>query len=188
MYKVDCNCVPGGCRIANIAQTAQQRWNLAKIITLAVRCREHYPLSFSRYLSHSIPPHYLVSSAHTRRPNICTHNHSFVDMSTYPHDPQNFNPYPSQRHAQEDYKDSYDDLIDEYASPYAATPRHKTYAVEAPPLAPADHRRGVSQKSFSGKLSNETLNDGLPAYPPLSSIKEIDTRSFLQKVCFCTSH
>ncbi|KAK0505938.1 hypothetical protein EDD18DRAFT_1121284 [Armillaria luteobubalina] len=72
---------------------------------------------------------------------------------------------------QSEVKASYDDLIDEYASPYAVNAHHKTFAVETPTMGAPQHRRGPStpmKTTFSSKQSNDTFRDQpQPLYPPL---------------------
>lgn len=112
-------------------------------------------------------------SAHTPYPEDSTHaQRSFYAL----------------QHAQEpEYKASYDDLIDEYAAPFATNARHQTYAVETP--TSKNHNRGPSfplskQSISSSKLSDETTQEPSShvSYPPLPPVKEVDTRSFWQKV------
>lgn len=93
--------------------------------------------------------------------------------------------HPQQHTQDPEYKASYDDLIDEYATPFAANARHQTYAVETP----TDHRRRPSfpmskQSISSSKLSDETAQDtpSHVSYPPLPPTKDVDTRSIWQKV------
>lgn len=100
---------------------------------------------------------------------------------SYPQQPQ-FDPHD------DEYKANYDDLIDEYASPYAANARHQTYAVEAPSLTTPQHRRGPSfplssqKPQMSSKHSDDTSHDLSPvAYPPPAPLT-VDTRGFWQKV------
>jgi len=83
----------------------------------------------------------------------------------------------------EEYKASYDNLIDEFAKPFTANTNHQTFAVETPL---ASHRRAPSfplHKSFS-KQSDDTSHEPLShvSYPPLPPVKETDTRSFWQKI------
>ncbi|KAG5648167.1 hypothetical protein DXG03_006122 [Asterophora parasitica] len=84
----------------------------------------------------------------------------------------------------EDFKSSYDNLIDEFAKPFTATSNHQTFAVEAPM---GGHRRGPSfplHKSFeSSKQSDDTSHEPISnvSYPPLP-VKETDTRSLWQKI------
>ena len=84
-------------------------------------------------------------------------------------------------HHSEDFKASYDDLIDEYSSPYASNARHQTFAVST---SPHTHRRGNSiplQKAFS-KHSDDTYDTSDIVYPPVMATKEADDRSVWQKV------
>ena len=83
---------------------------------------------------------------------------------------------------QDEFKASYDDLIDEYSAPYAANARHQTFAVGTPTQA---HQRGHSiplsnNSAFASKQSDDT-HDTAYNYPPAVPVKEIDTRSFWQK-------
>jgi len=82
--------------------------------------------------------------------------------------------------SEEDIKAPYDDLIDQYASPYATTDRHQTFSVDTPPISPKHHRRGVSYK-----LSEyETKTDETPhgSYPPPRPTIEKDTRTVWAKI------
>jgi len=85
-----------------------------------------------------------------------------------------------------DYKASYDDLIDEYAAPFAANSRHQTYSVETPTTN--NQHRGpypMGHKSISSwKLSEDTSHEPSQhvSYPPLPPMKEADTRSLWQKI------
>lgn len=84
-------------------------------------------------------------------------------------------------HHSEDFKASYDDLIDEYSSPYASNARHQTFAVNT---SPHTHRRGNSiplQKAFS-KHSDDTFDTSDIVYPPVMATKEADDRSVWQKL------
>ncbi|KAG9223045.1 hypothetical protein PLEOSDRAFT_1088423 [Pleurotus ostreatus PC15] len=104
----------------------------------------------------------------------------------YPNDSAPYQQHRQHAPYQQEYKASYDDLIDEYATPYGATSGHKTFNVETP--LTSDLRRGPTisglQKptQFSSKQSEET-DFGAPyvGYPPPVPLKEIDTRTFWQK-------
>jgi len=99
--------------------------------------------------------------------------------------------YPSQSEYDlnnNEFKASYDDLIDEYASPYSPNTRHQTYAVDAPPLNSPQHRRGPSfplssqKPPIFSKQSDDTSHELSPvAYPPPPPPK-VDTRGFWQKI------
>jgi len=86
--------------------------------------------------------------------------------------------------SQDEFKVSYDDLIDEYAAePYAVTGRHQTFAVGTPTQT---HQRGYSiplsnNTAFASKQSDET-HDTAYSYPPAVPVKEVDTRTFWQKI------
>lgn len=113
-------------------------------------------------------------------------------MSAQPSFPNDRSPYyaPRQNQSQdEDFKASYDDLIDEYSAPYAANSRHQTFAVET--SMNSDLRRGPSyplaQKAAFSKHSDDISQDtSHVAYPPLPPTKEVDTRGFWEKVCHRT--
>ncbi|KAF8203261.1 hypothetical protein BJ912DRAFT_943417 [Pholiota molesta] len=80
---------------------------------------------------------------------------------------------------EEDFKASYDDLIDDYSEPYAANARHQTFTVGTPNQT---HHRGtsipLSSKSvFTSKQSDDTHETSSYGYPPAVP-KEIDTRVF----------
>ncbi|KAG6911766.1 hypothetical protein DXG01_000012 [Tephrocybe rancida] len=100
------------------------------------------------------------------------------------------NPYPNDSpnmHTpqHEEYKASYDNLIDEFAKPFTANSNHQTFAVEPP-----SHRRGTSfpfNKSISStKQSDDTSHEPLShvSYPPLP-VKETETESIWQRVRNC---
>lgn len=108
-----------------------------------------------------------------------------------PHPSQFQQSYPPRQQPvqfnEEEYKASYDDLIDQYATPFGRNSQHATFALQdPPPLHSNTHRRGqsISKPSYSSettaKLSDET-EDTPRAYPPPLTPKEIDTRSIWQK-------
>jgi len=116
-------------------------------------------------------------------------------MSTYPaaYPPSSYpqHPHPQQQHPADEFKPQYDDLIDDYGAPYGKTLQHQTYAVEAPPLSPVEHRRRPSfpltNKSYSSEFttkgSDEVPTEASRAYPPsFLPTKESDPRSFWQKI------
>jgi hypothetical protein len=84
---------------------------------------------------------------------------------------------------EEDFKASYDDLIDEYAAPYETNVRHQTFAITSPAQ---NHHRGNSiplsnKAAYTSKQSDDTSETSY-AYPPPVPVKELDTRSFWQKI------
>ncbi|KAF9056622.1 hypothetical protein BJ165DRAFT_1522516 [Panaeolus papilionaceus] len=100
-------------------------------------------------------------------------------------------PYPSQdlinrpylhsnSMSDQDFKASYDDLIDENGEPFATNSRHQTFTVGTM----QSHRRGnsipLSVKGFSTK-SDET-HETAYSYPPTVPAKEVDTRKFWEKI------
>lgn len=112
--------------------------------------------------------------------------------TNYPNDSNalqhSFAPPRQNQFQQDDFKASYDDLIDENSAPYGTNARHQTYTVQTP--SHPDHRRGPSyplapKSSYSIKQSNDTVTDisDIGGYPPPLPTKEVDTRGFWQKVC-----
>jgi len=94
---------------------------------------------------------------------------------------------PQSNHTDEDVKASYDDLIDEYSTPYTANTRHQTFAVGTPIHQQyATHHRGssnpLSSKTFDTKQSDDTHETASYIYPPAVSSKEVDNRTIWQKV------
>jgi len=90
------------------------------------------------------------------------------------------------------YKASYDDLIDEYATPYSLNSQHKTFSIESP-IGSYDRRRppgaipSLSKPSISSELTLKESDEALAvasrqAYPPISNVKEIDSRGFWDKI------
>jgi hypothetical protein len=94
-----------------------------------------------------------------------------------------YRPYlQSTASSQDDFKASYDDLIDEYSSPYTANAQHQTFAVGAPTQ---NHKKVHSiplsnDSAFASKQSDDT-HDTAYNYPPAVPAKDIDTRSVWQK-------
>lgn len=85
----------------------------------------------------------------------------------------------------DDYKASYDDLIDEYAAPYTANSRHQTFTLDSP--TSHGHRRVPSvplgSKGSPFKQSDDMFHESLShEYPPLPPTKEVDSRSLWQKI------
>jgi hypothetical protein len=94
-------------------------------------------------------------------------------------------PSRSQNSVHDDYKASYDDLIDEYSSPYVANSRHQTFTITSPDSD--GHRRDPSvpfgSKNMSSKQSDDMSHEPLShAYPPLPPTKDADSQSLWQKV------
>lgn len=132
----------------------------------------------------SVPYHSLLSLAGRSLPAAMS------AQNTYPAN-QVHSPYLQTQPAatQEDFKASYDDLIDDYSEPYAANARHQTFTVGTPNQT---HHRGpsipLSSKSvFTSKQSDDTHETSY-GYPPAVPPKEIDTRSFWQKVSINSIH
>jgi len=117
-------------------------------------------------------------------------------QSPYPPDPHYSSGYPPPQHANhpsEEYKASYDDLVDEHATPYGRNAQHQTFAIESPILgSPAQHRRvpsipSLQQKQsysseFDGKFTEEDLRPRAPRILPVKGEKEVDTRTVWQKI------
>ncbi|KAF5382933.1 hypothetical protein D9757_006284 [Collybiopsis confluens] len=113
-----------------------------------------------------------------------------ANLASYPDNPSH-SQQPnglSLPYSQDEFKSSYDDLIDEYSSPYSANSRHQTYAVQTPGFTVEQtHRRGPSfplshQPTLESKHSNSSHDFTAVAYPPKSPQKPVDTRTFWQKV------
>lgn len=88
--------------------------------------------------------------------------------------------------SQDELKSPYDDLIDEYSSPYSANSHHQTYALQTPEQQ-QQHRRGssypLSHKPTLSKQSNDSSHDlTAVAYPPKPPEKQTDTRGFWAKI------
>ncbi|KAF9535542.1 hypothetical protein CPB83DRAFT_841946 [Crepidotus variabilis] len=87
-------------------------------------------------------------------------------------------PYPHPQPSQEDVKASYDDLIDQYSSPYAPNAHHQTFTVGTP----LNQQNGLalnrmassSTKGFSSKASVDTHDTSTYNYPPTVSQKGKD--------------
>ncbi|TRM61415.1 hypothetical protein BD626DRAFT_500953 [Schizophyllum amplum] len=107
-------------------------------------------------------------------------------------------PYPNTHHihyssgSQDDVKVGFDDLIDEYSTPYAANARHQTFAVNAPAMEQRgpEHRRApsyplsnkVTIAEPSKSMSDDTHDHStIGAYPPITTVVE-DTRPFWLKL------
>ena len=106
-------------------------------------------------------------------------------MSTAQYPPNDTSLRPYQQHTDDDdYKVPFDDLTDEYSTPYAPTARHQTYAVGA--QMQTSHRRGNStpmKNAPFSKQSEDTIDSEVPHYPPPSKqMKEVDTRTLWEKV------
>ncbi|KAH7921945.1 hypothetical protein BV22DRAFT_1197785 [Leucogyrophana mollusca] len=92
----------------------------------------------------------------------------------------------------EDYKASYDDLIDQYAEPYSRISRHQTFTVQTHPMGDSDSREpsysfDQKQPYSSGKdVELDEQDIAPPSYPPISAIpkpgKEVDKRSLWSKI------
>ncbi|CAA7264722.1 unnamed protein product [Cyclocybe aegerita] len=110
-----------------------------------------------------------MSAQRTAYPDQQPPNHPYLD--------------PQPGRTEEDVKASYDDLIDDYSTPYAANSGHQTFTVGTPGQS---HRRTASitlsgKGAFSSKQSDETHETSYN-YPPVGASKEVDTRSFWEKI------
>ncbi|KAF5311833.1 hypothetical protein D9619_003349 [Psilocybe cf. subviscida] len=90
-------------------------------------------------------------------------------------------PHPAR--TEEDFKASFDDLIDGYAAPYSTTATHNTYNIG---VGTTTHHRSNSiplskAAAFSSKSDDTHETSSSYAYPPVPS-KEVDTRTFWQKI------
>jgi len=117
-------------------------------------------------------------------------------QSIYPSDPHYLSSgYPPPQHTSypsEEYKASYDDLVDELATPYGRNAQHQTFAVESPSLgSPPQHRRGPSlplqhkqslSTEYDGKFTEEDMRPQAPRILPVKGEKEVDTRTVWQKI------
>lgn len=105
-------------------------------------------------------------------------------MSTAHYPPNDTSLRPYQHTDDDDYKVPFDELTDEYSTPYAPTARHQTYTVGA--QMQTSHRRGNSTPMknvpFSSKQSEDTIDSEAPHYPPSKQTKEVDTRTLWEKV------
>ncbi|KAF9557869.1 hypothetical protein CPC08DRAFT_819656 [Agrocybe pediades] len=106
-------------------------------------------------------------------------------MSAHSAYPSTRTPYlhPDPSATQEDFKASYDDLIDEYSTPYTANSNHKTFALQT---SSQGHLRRSSiplssKGAFTSAQSDDT-HDTSCSYPPVVPTKEVDTRSLWQKI------
>jgi len=91
-------------------------------------------------------------------------------------------------------KANYDDLLDEYATPYSRQSQHQTFAVEPPSLShsPSTHRRGPSFPLSLDASSNTDLSHkpkyssmGVSAdwgYPPAPPAKVPEKATFWEKI------
>lgn len=135
---------------------------------------------------------------HCHCPFFLAHSHSFASRGYIPFlatmVAQNFysshasrSPYlqPNPSTTEEDFKASYDDLVDEHAEPYSATARHQTFTVGTPGQT---HHRGASiplssKSAYTSNPSDDTHETcGYPPTVPLKDVKELDTRTLWQKV------
>lgn len=101
-------------------------------------------------------------------------------MSAYSHDN-----YPGlQTPVQDDFKASYDDLLDDNAIPFAQNAHHQTFAVDTiaghirGPSVPHSHKTHFSAKQ-SDDLSQETSR---AVYPPQYVTKQVPSVSLWRKV------
>jgi hypothetical protein len=128
--------------------------------------------------------------AMSQQPPHPSDSHSL--SSGYP-PPQRIN-YPL-----DEYKISYDDLVDEHATPYGRIAQHQAFAVESPALgSPLQHHQGSSMpplqqkqsysSEYDGKYTEEDLRPQAPRILPIKGEKEVDTRTVWQKVSLRSSH
>ncbi|KDQ54736.1 hypothetical protein JAAARDRAFT_37835 [Jaapia argillacea MUCL 33604] len=117
----------------------------------------------------------------------------------YPADSSHYlSSYPPSHSHEDEFKASYDDLIDHYAAPYAQTAQHRTYAVEsAPAMNSSQHRRGpsyplshnMSKQSQSTEFSQKPYEFSVKGegsvvqgYPPPGAVIDKDAPGFWARV------
>lgn len=109
-------------------------------------------------------------------------------LSDHNHRPYLHPPTHDQYNNPEEFKASYDDLIDEYSKPYATNTHHRTYTIDPDPNTPPNHHRGPSiplsssKSPFSAKQSDDTHETAQIVYPPQPLPKQPDAPGFWQKV------
>jgi hypothetical protein len=106
-------------------------------------------------------------------------------MADYQNYPQHLSPYPahSDMSHEEDYKASYDDLIEEGNTPYTPYSGHQTVAVNTSGMTPSIQRQPSQQMqsnhpSTDGGASTKRIDWG---YPPPLATKQEDKKTFWQK-------
>lgn len=97
--------------------------------------------------------------------------------------------YPPPPHSQyphsDEYKASYDDLVDQYAEPYSKTSQHQTFS---PALSTAVHQPPyMSKQSYSSEMTGKDSEEhympsSTPRILPMKEEKVADTRTVWQKV------
>ncbi|KAF8640856.1 hypothetical protein AX17_000504 [Amanita inopinata Kibby_2008] len=100
-------------------------------------------------------------------------------MSAQPY----INPTSRDSFQQDEFKASYDDLLDENVTPFAPNARHKTFTVNTM----SDHRRGPSvpfshKTHFAAKPSDDISQATHVTYPPQHVTKEVTPPSLWQKL------
>ncbi|KAF9006019.1 hypothetical protein BDQ17DRAFT_1352582 [Cyathus striatus] len=88
----------------------------------------------------------------------------------------------------DEYKPAFDQLIDNYSTPYAPSSRHQTFNLNNE--FPSAHRRNPSSLSptkghYSANQSEDTHDTCDPvfnSYPPPPTAKEVDNRTWWQKI------
>lgn len=103
-------------------------------------------------------------------------------QKSYPADTLQHRPYPHLQPSEdsEDFKASYDTLIDVNGLPYAANSRYQTFTITTPTTSTL--QRGPSQPSskvFSTKQSDDTHETSC-SYPPV--VAPVDLPSLWQRV------
>lgn len=99
-------------------------------------------------------------------------------------------PPPQTKFSQMDYKSSSDDLVD--ITPYGKGTQHQTFAIETPALGSPhyppsiltqhQHQKQSYSSEHSGKSTDEGIHPSAPRTVPLNTSKEVDSRTFWQKV------
>jgi hypothetical protein len=97
-------------------------------------------------------------------------------------------PPPHTNFSQMDYKSSSDDLVE--VIPYGKSAQHQTFAIETPalgsphypPSISAQHQKQSYSSEHSGKSTDEGMHPSAPRTVPLNTSKEVDSRTFWQKI------
>lgn len=132
----------------------------------------------------------ILHSPFCRQSQVDRRSVTFVSNMSYTNDP-NYpsSGYPPPPHSQypnsDEYKASYDDLVDQYAQPYAKTSQHQTFS---PALGSAARQPPfMGKQSYSSEMSAKDSEEGYmpsssPRIIPMKEEKVADTRTIWQKV------
>lgn len=111
--------------------------------------------------------------------------HTYPDNTNLPSQPNQFSP--------EEYKAHYVDLEDDNVQPFDKVAQYQTYAVRADAFGASHNRQPsmstlqqkqsyLSEYTYSGKDTEESVTFPPPRIVPMKQQKEVDTRTFWQKV------